>query len=286
MGEARVNLLAEIQQAKFEQHPDLLEAVKENGGVEWLKECTYKVGSKNDFWEGKGEESPYIRSLIKGYENAIQITNTNENNTSTPSSNKEVIAPPRETHYKTLAQEIPKEIPNGSQNIPAFGKMDDIIEQARTSTINMLSNWQEVAQKLGKSEAYLNRIEEVTESYKNDKDIPLENSFIAMAGDMKELEKLNNVTRMVQRVANTVGRMDNNNVLGAKTTNGYEFVIASSDKNLLVRDQPENGSGIILYIKEGQVKENKIDDNFIKNLRIMNFKIDNALSDVKSQLVV
>ncbi|NJN07481.1 MAG: hypothetical protein HC815_05635 [Richelia sp. RM1_1_1] len=288
LGESRVNLLAKIQQARFQQHPDLLEKVKENGGVEWLKECTYKIGGKNDFWEGKGEESPYIRSLIKGYENAIQIDKNNQEVNIPPleTTTETQIIPTKEslsTQEKT-SLESNLESKNQKDQIPAFGTMDSIVEKARNNTLEMLSSWQEIARKIGKNEKYLNQINEAIETYKTEV-IGIENSFLAMANDIKELEKINDVTRMVQRVASTIGRMDNN-VLSAKTTSGYQFVIASSDKNLLVYDKPVNGKNILLYIKEGQVKTNKINDNFIKDLRMMNFTIDNALSNVKNQLVV
>ncbi len=296
LGEARVNLLAQIQQAKFEQHPDLLQAVTDNGGVEWLKQCEYKVGSKNDFWEGKGEESPFIRSLVKGYESAMGITNTNESAPTirfVPDESISTPTPPCESIADTPT--TPKSIPNvtsptttseKSHNIPAFGSIDNAIGNARNAMLDTLSKWQELARKLGKSEEYLTGIAEVIDKYQT-QNVGLEEGLAAMSRDMKEAERLNDVTRMAQRIANTVGRMDNvNNVLSAKTTNGYEFSIAKNDKNLLIRDKPENGGNILLYIKDGQVKENKIDDKFVTDLRKMNFAIDNALTDVKKQLVV
>lgn len=302
LGESRVNLLAEIQQAKFEQNPELIEQVKENGGVDWLKKCEYKVGGKNNYWEGRSENSPYIRSLIKGYENAIKIEKQNEQIKSTPVNNNlnnqnEVYAqteinnsPINVSATETPIQQIntPQDnnLPRSDKGqIPAFGTMDSIVEKARNNTLEMLSGWKEIAQKLGKDEEYLSKIDSSIEEYETE-GIGIENAFLAMAKDMKELEKLNDVTRMVQRIANTVGNMDNNNVLSAKTTDGYQFAIASNEKNLLVYDKPENGKNILLYIKEGEVKVNDVDDNFTKDLKMMNFKIDNALSDVKNQLVV
>ena len=114
--------------------------------------------------------------------------------------------------------------------------MDSAIEQMRASTVSILTNWQDIAQKLGKNEKYVERIKDITESFKNNENINLNNAFAAMTEDIKDLEKLNNITRMVQRVANTIGVIDEKNVLGAKTTNGYEFAVDSSEKNLLVRN--------------------------------------------------
>jgi hypothetical protein len=77
LGEPRIQLIAEIIQAKLEQHPKLFAAITQRGGVEWLENCTHYVTSARDnYWEGKGKESPFIRALIEGYSRVLENSQT------------------------------------------------------------------------------------------------------------------------------------------------------------------------------------------------------------------
>ncbi|AFZ61141.1 hypothetical protein H6G54_28860 [Anabaena cylindrica FACHB-243] len=77
LGEPRIQLMAEIIQAKLEQHPKLFAAITQRGGVEWLENCTHYVTSARDnYWEGKGKESPFIRALIEGYSKVLENSQT------------------------------------------------------------------------------------------------------------------------------------------------------------------------------------------------------------------
>lgn len=77
LGEPRIQLMAEIIQAKLEQHPKLFTAIIQRGGVEWLENCThYVTSSRDNYWEGKGKESPFIRALIEGYSRVLENSQT------------------------------------------------------------------------------------------------------------------------------------------------------------------------------------------------------------------
>jgi hypothetical protein len=77
LGEPRIQLMAEIIQAKLEQHPKLFAAITQRGGVEWLENCThYVTSSRDNYWEGKGKESPFIRALIEGYSKVLENSQT------------------------------------------------------------------------------------------------------------------------------------------------------------------------------------------------------------------
>ncbi|MTJ10786.1 hypothetical protein FJR04_24470, partial [Anabaena sp. UHCC 0204] len=77
LGEPRIQLMAEIIQGKLEQHPKLFAAITQRGGVEWLENCTHYVTSARDnYWEGKGKESPFIRALIEGYSKVLENSQT------------------------------------------------------------------------------------------------------------------------------------------------------------------------------------------------------------------
>lgn len=77
IGEARVQLMAEIIEAKLTQHPKLFEAIAARGGVEWLESCTHYVTSnKDNYWEGKGKDSPFIGALIDAYSKVLETSKT------------------------------------------------------------------------------------------------------------------------------------------------------------------------------------------------------------------
>ena len=77
LGEPRIQLMTEIIQAKLEQHPKLFAAITQRGGVEWLENCTHYVTSTRDnYWEGKGKESPFIHALIEGYSKVLENSQT------------------------------------------------------------------------------------------------------------------------------------------------------------------------------------------------------------------
>ena len=60
----------EIIKTKFKQYPNILEAIKDSGGLAWIKKCShFTFGRTKNFkrWEGQGLESPYIRCLYEAY---------------------------------------------------------------------------------------------------------------------------------------------------------------------------------------------------------------------------
>ena len=64
---ADIRLMAVIIGAKLEQHPRLFNAIRENGGVNWLKKCSHIVGVRGSRWEGKGLDSNFILALCIGF---------------------------------------------------------------------------------------------------------------------------------------------------------------------------------------------------------------------------
>ena len=70
-------VMVRIITAKLRQHPELVEGVKERGGVAFLERCTHLVGVRNSRWEGYGRESRFIRCLIAAYE-AVEVGHKRE----------------------------------------------------------------------------------------------------------------------------------------------------------------------------------------------------------------
>lgn len=64
-------LMCDIIAAKLQQHPHLFIAVRQRGGVAFLRQCEHYTGAQTARfrkWEGYGVESRFIRNLIAGYE--------------------------------------------------------------------------------------------------------------------------------------------------------------------------------------------------------------------------
>jgi hypothetical protein len=67
-----MNLMYGLQVEKFKRHPELVEEITQRGGVDFLKASEHTVGVKGSRWEGKGEQSNFIRVLVKAYEAALK----------------------------------------------------------------------------------------------------------------------------------------------------------------------------------------------------------------------
>ena len=63
----RAALMTHLLYVRFEQYPQIGEAVRDSGGVAWLEECSHIVMGKVR-WEGVGRQSRFIRCLIEAYE--------------------------------------------------------------------------------------------------------------------------------------------------------------------------------------------------------------------------
>ncbi|WP_243146674.1 putative molybdenum carrier protein [Scytonema sp. UIC 10036] len=263
LGEPRVQLMAEILTARFEQHPKLVEAVTKRGGVKWLENCSYKVspeGSKANFWEGEGLQSPYIRALAQAYTKVMEKDRVEER------SPVEAIEPVLNAPTSNPKQQV--------------GAMERIIERMKANTVQNLQDWYIAAEQLGKGENYLKRIQEVTELYVKE-NISLENIFPAMEKDLKALEQINEITSLAQRVVKTIGREDVNGIMSVETQK-YQIATKAQDKTYLIKDKEDN---VLLYVREGKTQVNKINDEMMQDFKFMNFRIDNSLHKVKQDLV-
>ncbi len=72
--EERMKLLEDIDVAKLQQYPRLVQAITDRGGVEWLRKCWHRTGAQTKAysqWEGEGVNSPTIVVLIQAYERVV-----------------------------------------------------------------------------------------------------------------------------------------------------------------------------------------------------------------------
>jgi hypothetical protein len=67
----RERLCTAIVTAKLEQYPILMEVITENGGEDWIRQCSHVVGGHSR-WEGTGTRSAFIRCLLRAYKEVSQ----------------------------------------------------------------------------------------------------------------------------------------------------------------------------------------------------------------------
>lgn len=67
----RAELITVLIIIKFRTYPILMDTIKFNGGVDWLKSCSHHSGARSksfQSWEGDGEKSLFIQCLIDAYD--------------------------------------------------------------------------------------------------------------------------------------------------------------------------------------------------------------------------
>jgi hypothetical protein len=67
----RYELCTAVIFAKLRQYPSLVTTITANGGEDWIKKCSHHVYDKCAYWEGDGEDSGFIRCLLKAYKQII-----------------------------------------------------------------------------------------------------------------------------------------------------------------------------------------------------------------------
>uniref|UniRef100_A0A0C1NG87 Uncharacterized protein n=1 Tax=Tolypothrix bouteillei VB521301 TaxID=1479485 RepID=A0A0C1NG87_9CYAN len=269
-------------------------------------------------WEGKGKESAFIRALAEAYtkvveksqqatisnppspqvqtqpikvisseqtgadmgglqnrENVPVTVDTVEEEKSVVTSN--ISSPKVQTQQLDIEQAFASPTSTSKQQVEA---VDSITLRMKANTVQNFQDWYVAAQKLGKSEKYLNRIQEVTNSYVKE-NISLEDAFKAMERDIKELEKINEMINLAQVVVKTIGQEDVNGIMSVQTER-YQIATKTQSQTYLVKDKNDN---VLLYVKEGKAQTNNITNEILQDFQFMSLRIDNALKDVKKDLV-
>ncbi|MHC5754919.1 MAG: hypothetical protein ACYTXF_30625 [Nostoc sp.] len=233
----------------------------------YLQEKGYKV-----------EQTSQGYAVFNSVENALISTNTISYNTQVSHNpfitNDKSIFSPQQSQQPNIDQAL------ASPSIQQVGAMDNIIERMKANTVQNLQDWYVASEKLGKSEIYLKRIQEVTDLYIKE-NISLENAFKAMERDIKELEKINEMTSLAQSLVKIIGQEDINGIMSVQTEK-YQIATKAQDKIYLVKDKNDN---ILLYVKEGKTQVSNISNETLQDFQLMNSRINNALKDVKKDLV-
>lgn len=88
-------------------------------------------------------------------------------------------------------------------------------------------------------------------------------------------------TSLAQSLVKIIGQEDINGIMSVQTEK-YQIATKAKDKIYLVKDKNDN---ILLYVKEGKTQASNISDETLQDFKLMNYRINNALKDVKKDLV-
>lgn len=263
LGEERIELMAEIIQAKLSQHPKLYQAIAERGGVQWLENCThYVTATRDSYWEGRGDWSPFLRALMTGY------TQTCETALSTPA----IVAP----HSNTLLSAE-----------PSVARMHSVLswnesgsESSTVTTDKSIDNWLKAAAILGKSPPYIQRIEVVKAEWEATGRLSDKASF-AMQADLTTLCSASELAHHAEKIAKILGTSLPNNSLQAIGKH-YDVLLDSQTQNLSISDK--NGNKI-LDIQQGKIHQQQLTPEVINYFKVANIQIDSAIKNVQKNLL-
>lgn len=236
----------------------------------YLQERGYKVEQTS---QGYAVFNPVENTKVSS---DIISTNTQVSHNSLIAKDKSIFSP-QQSQQPNIDQAIASPAQPKMQQV---GAMDSIIERMKANTVQNLQDWYIAAEKLGKSDTYLNRIQEITNLYIQE-NISLENAFKAMEQDIKELEKVNEMTSLAQRVVKTIGQEDINGIMSVQTEK-YQIATQTQNQTYLVKDKKDN---ILLYVKQGKTQVSNISDETLQDFQVMSDRINHALKDVKKDLV-
>ncbi|OWY69036.1 hypothetical protein B7486_23385 [cyanobacterium TDX16] len=263
LGEERIELMAEIIQAKLSQHPRLYQAIASRGGVQWLENCThYVTATRDSYWEGRGDRSPFLRALMTGY------TQTCETALSTPA----IVAP----HSNTLLSAEPSVA--GMHSVLSWNESGS--ESSTVTTDKSIDNWLKAAAILGKSPPYIQRIEAVKAEWEATGRLSDKASF-AMQADLATLCSASELVYHAEKIAKILGTSLPNNSLQAIGKH-YDVLLDSQTQNLSISDK--NGNKI-LDIQQGKIRQQQLTPEVINYFKVANIQIDSAIENVQKNLL-
>jgi hypothetical protein len=221
------------------------------------------------------QEKPVVTNVITSpkVQNIIEKSQVQEQSPSSP----QTVEPLQQTQQPDIEQALASPSQPRTQQV---GAMNEILTRMRANTVQNLQDWYVAAQKLGKPEKYLSRIQEVTNLYIKE-NISLENAFQAMERDVQELEKVNEMTSLAQHIVKTIGQEDINGIMSVQTEK-YQIATKAQNQTYLVKDKNDT---VLLYVKEGKKQVNNINNETLQDFRFIKSRIENALKEVKEGLV-
>jgi len=136
-------------------------------------------------------------------------------------------------------------------------------------TIDNLTEWYSAADKLGKPEAYKQRIVEVANQFKTSGQLSLQ-ALAAMGKDTKEYESISRLTKIAQRIGDVSGQRGED---GFTYVRGriYDLAFNPQTKDLAIT---QKDGEIILSLQSGKVQSNKVTPEILQAFENANTQID------------
>lgn len=69
---SKYHLMVDLMTCKLDQHQMIFQAVKNSGGISFLRKCDHIVNGRN-WWEGQGMASPFIQALVSAYKRIAKL---------------------------------------------------------------------------------------------------------------------------------------------------------------------------------------------------------------------
>ncbi|WP_341531704.1 hypothetical protein WKK05_38995 (plasmid) [Nostoc sp. UHCC 0302] len=152
------------------------------------------------------------------------------------------------------------------------------VEKSQSLTIDNLREWYAAADKLGKPEAYKQRIVEVANAFKTGTQLSPQ-ATAAMTKDKQDLEAISRLTQIAQKVGMVWGQpaRDGFTFVNGKT---YDLSFNAQTKDLALAQK--NGE-VILSLESGKVQINKVTSEVLQTFENANTQLDKALAQNQEQ---
>lgn len=152
------------------------------------------------------------------------------------------------------------------------------VENRPVVTSEHLQNWYNVADKLGKSQQYKQRISEIAADFQSGQQLS-QKALFSMNQDTEEHHRLGRLTQIAQKISPVLGESTEDGSIQVKGKI-YDIFLNSHRKDLIISQK--NGD-VVLGVQSGKVQTSKVSPQVIQTFEQANRKIDQALLKAKEE---
>jgi hypothetical protein len=145
-------------------------------------------------------------------------------------------------------------------------------------SVDDLRDWYSAADKLGKPEAYKQRIVEIANQFKSSGQLSPA-ALMAMGKDTEEYQLISRLTKIAQRIGDVLGqpREDGFTYVQGKI---YDLSFHAERKDLVIA---QKSGEVILSVQSGQVQSNKVTPKILQTFEQANQQIDQNLAQSRER---
>ncbi len=151
------------------------------------------------------------------------------------------------------------------------------VENRPLVTQQSLQAWYTMADKLGRSNEYRQRILEVTASFESGEQLSSK-ALAAMNQDTQEYRVLNRLTEIAQKISPVLGQWKPDGSVQAQGKI-YDISFHPERKDLIISHKDGD---VVLDVRSGRVQTNNVSPEVIQNFERAHDKVQQALSQIKS----